>query len=463
MNKLVLIDGNAIMHRAYHALPPLTTKSGEPINAVYGFVSMLLGIINEMRPSHLAVCFDRPEKTFRRKKFVKYQAQRPKMDEFLVTQIVKAHDVVSAFGIPVYEKAGYEADDLLGTIAKQSQTNKSTINETVIITGDRDIFQLISKKVKVYVPVKGLKEGKLYGIHEVKHEFDFEPIQMIDYKALVGDSSDNYPGVSGIGPKTARELIVKYKTVEEVFKNLDNLPEKTKNKLIGSEEDALFFKNIATIVTDVPVKVNFKKMKDWDLGSEEAIKLFMSYGFKTLLGRITNTAEKSALPPIETKKNLSKSDIESVVLMLVKKLEDRQYAIRGTAGMVLQGLDMGVDDIDVVADKKTALLFNDLFKKEVLKRVEYLESDKFKSYYGKFVINGISLEVMGEWQIKKGEDWSGVYDASDDEVNIIDVNGLKVKVEKLEIELKTSAEMGRWSEFHKIKKQLSKTQQRSLF
>jgi hypothetical protein len=124
---------------------------------------------------------------------------------------------------------------------------------------------------------------------------------------------------------------------------------------------------------------------------------------------------------------------------------------------------MGVDDIDVVADKKTALLFNDLFKKEVLKRVEYLESDKVKSYYGKLVINGISLEVMGEWQIKKGEDWSGVYDASDDEVNIIDVNGLKVKVEKLEIELKTSAEMGRWSEFHKIKKQLSKTQQRSLF
>lgn len=463
MNKLVLIDGNAIMHRAYHALPPLTTKSGEPINAVYGFVSMLLGIINEMRPTHLAVCFDRPEKTFRREKFVKYQAQRPEMDEFLVTQIVKAHDVVSAFGIPVYEKAGYEADDLLGTIAKQSQANKSTIDETVIITGDRDIFQLISKKVKVYVPIKGLKEGKLYGVEEVKHEFDFEPIQMIDYKALVGDSSDNYPGVSGIGPKTARELIVKYKTVEEVFKNLDKLPEKTKNKLIDSEEDALFFKNIATIVTDVPVKVNFKKMKDWDLGSEAAVKLFVGYGFKTLLGRITNAGESSVPLLSATKKNLSKSDIESVVLMITKKLGDRQYAIRGTSGMILQGLDMGVDDIDVVADEKTALLFNDLFKKEVQKRVEYSESDKFKSYYGKFVINGISLEVMGQWQIRKGEDWSEVYDASDDEINIIDVNGLKVRVEKLEIELKTSVEMGRWSEFHKIKKQLSKTQQGSLF
>jgi DNA polymerase-1 len=183
MTKLVLIDGNAIMHRAYHALPPLTTKSGEPINAVYGFVSILLRIINDIKPTHLVVCFDRPEKTFRKEKYVKYQAQRPVMDDFLSSQVTKMHDVLQAFSIPVYEKAGFEADDVIGTIARESQGKR--IKEVIIITGDRDIFQLINDRVKVYVPVKGLKEGKLYGKKEVKEEFDFDPVQMVDYKALV--------------------------------------------------------------------------------------------------------------------------------------------------------------------------------------------------------------------------------------------------------------------------------------
>jgi DNA polymerase-1 len=305
MTKLVLIDGNAILHRAYHALPPLTTKSGEPINAVYGFVSILLRIINDMKPTHLAVCFDRQERTFRKEKYVKYQAQRPVMDDFLSSQVTKMHDVLDAFSIPVYEKAGFEADDVIGTIAKQTQNlpagrqgsklrnQNGKINETIIVTGDRDIFQLIDKKIKVYVPVKGLKEGKLYGVEDVRREFDFDPIQMIDYKALVGDASDNYPGVSGIGPKTARDLIVKYKTVENIYKNLDMIPEKVRNKLKDSEKEALFFKNIATIVTDVPVDINFRKMGDWDMGSEDAVRLFMSYGFKTLLTRVLgNSAEK---------------------------------------------------------------------------------------------------------------------------------------------------------------------------
>jgi len=302
MSRLVLIDGNAILHRAYHALPPLTTKSGEPINAVYGFVSILLRIINDIKPTHLAVCFDRQEKTFRKEKYVKYQAQRPVMDDFLSSQVTKMHDVLHAFLIPVYEKAGFEADDVIGTIAEQTKNSKVKsqnfksnvkINETIIVTGDRDIFQLINSKVKVYVPVKGLKEGKLYGEKEVREEFDFDPVQMIDYKALVGDASDNYPGVSGIGPKTARDLIVKYKTVENIYKNLDMIPEKVRSKLKNNKKEALFFKNIATIVTDVPVDIDFKKMGDWDMGSEEAVRLFMSYGFKTLLTRVLgNNSEK---------------------------------------------------------------------------------------------------------------------------------------------------------------------------
>ena len=294
MNKLVLIDGNAIMHRAYHALPPLTTKKGEPINAVYGFVSMLLGLINDLKPSHIAVCFDRPEETFRRKKYVKYQAQRPEMDEFLSSQITKMHDVLESFGIPVYEKAGFEADDLLGTISqkitKESKKlrNKEQINEVVIVTGDRDTFQLINEKVKVYVPVKGLKEGKLYGVEEVEHEFDFKPIQMIDYKSLVGDPSDNYPGVPGIGPKSAITLLSKYKSKSKIYKHLEEISETTREKLKKGKDMADMSYELATIKTDVPIKIDLKKMEDWDLGSREAVELFMSYGFRTLLNRITN-------------------------------------------------------------------------------------------------------------------------------------------------------------------------------
>jgi DNA polymerase-1 len=322
MSKLVLIDGNAILHRAYHALPPLTTKSGEPINAVYGFVSILLRIINDMKPTHLAVCFDRPEKTFRKEKYVKYQAQRPVMDDFLSSQVIKMHDVLNAFLIPVYEKAGFEADDLLGTIARQIQKGNSKsrkqkakvkIIETIIVTGDRDIFQLINRSVKVYVPVKGLKEGKLYGVEEVRHEFDFEPIQMVDFKALVGDTSDNYPGVSGIGPKTARELIVKYKTVENIYKNLDSIPGKVGSKLKGSKKEALFFKNIATIVTDVPLEIDFKKMGDWDLGSEEAVRLFMSYGFKTLLTRVLGKSSEKKSEENEGKEKVKEKDVKNKV------------------------------------------------------------------------------------------------------------------------------------------------------
>ncbi len=333
MSKLILIDGNAIMHRAYHALPPLTTKKGEPINAVYGFVSMLLGLINDIKPTHIAVCFDRPEKTFRKEKYIHYQSQRPEMDDFLSQQITKMHDVLEAFGIPVYEKAGFEADDVLGTLAKQSirvkewksvskkheknqksirtstlplSRSSTLIDKVIIVTGDRDIFQLINDKVKVYVPVKGLKEGKLYGVEEVKQEFDFEPKQMVDYKALVGDSSDNYPGVAGIGPKTARDLLTKYKTKENVYKHLSEINPNVRNKLEKDREGADLSYELATIDTNVPTEIDIKKMGEWDLGSEKAVGLFMEYGFKSLLRRLSNSKPEIGQEKVKLK------DINSV-------------------------------------------------------------------------------------------------------------------------------------------------------
>ncbi len=483
MSKLILIDGNAILHRAYHAIPPLTNKKGEPINAVYGFVSMILNLINNLIPSHIVVAFDEKEKTFRMKEFEGYQAKRPPMDPFLVSQIVKTRDFLKAVKIPYYSKSGYEADDVLATIVSQATKDikpktkkeysvlslKSSVDEVIIVTGDRDLFQLINGSVKVYVPVKGLKEGKMYDEDEVRKEFDFDPIQMVDYKALVGDSSDNYPGVSGIGPKTARDLIVKYKTVEEIYKNIDKVPEKVRSKLERGRKDAFFFKKLATVSKDIDIDFDIRKCEEWDLGTQKVVDLFREYGFKTLLARIMNYGSRIVgddKPKLEldTRIKLTRQDVEKLAIKIGEKLKGLQYAIRGTASLVLQGFDMGVDDIDLICDKDSVDGIAKVLKGYEKESIKYSESDKFRSYFGKFVIDEVLVEVAGEFQVKdKNGDWSEKQDASPDEIDVIEIQKQKVNVTKIDLELKTSALMDRWNEFHKIKKQINEKQQGSLF
>jgi DNA polymerase-1 len=289
MSKLVLIDGNAILHRAYHAMPPLTTKRGEPIGAVHGFVSMLLRIIQDLKPTHIAVCFDRKEPTFRHEEFKEYQAHRPEMDKDLELQFDKAKDVISAFGIPIYDKARFEADDVIGTLAKQAEKD---IEEVVIVTGDKDILQLVSGKTKVYFPVRGLSEAKLMGEKEVVEKMGVEPSQIDDYKALAGDPSDNYPGVPGIGPKTATKLLAEYKTVKDIYKNLKSIPSQTAKKLKEGEESAKVSQRLAEIVTSVPIKLDLKDADDWGVDRKEVLDLFAKFGFKTLTKRVKNVGKK---------------------------------------------------------------------------------------------------------------------------------------------------------------------------
>jgi DNA polymerase-1 len=284
MTKLVLIDGNAILHRAYHALPPLTTRLGEPINAVYGLISMLLRVIQDLKPTHIAVAFDRKEPTFRHKEFKAYQAQRPPMEDALSSQFDKAKATLSAFRIPIYELAGYEADDIIGTLANKVQS--SGIQDVVILTGDRDILQLVNGNVKVYLPVKGLSEGKIFGEEEVIEKMGVKPSQIPDYKALVGDQSDNYKGVSGIGPKTAIKLIKEYGNFPQIYKNLTSLPKQTKEKLEDGKSDGEVSLKLAEIVRDVPIDADFDKMGKWKIDSKEALDLFVNFGFKTLTKRI---------------------------------------------------------------------------------------------------------------------------------------------------------------------------------
>lgn len=300
-SKLVLIDGHAILHRAYHALPPtLTTRRGEPINAVYGFVSMLLRIIQDLKPTHIAVAFDRKEPTFRHEEFEDYQAHRPETDKELLTQFEKARDVISAFGIPIYEKAGFEADDVIGTLAKQATKESKVkgqrlkVNNVVIVTGDRDILQLVTDKVKVYLPIRGLSEGQLMGEEEVIEKMGVKPSQIDDYKALAGDPSDNYKGVPGIGPKTAESLLSKYKNLADIYKNLDKIDGPVREKLTDGKKSAEVSHKLAKIVTDVDIKFDFEKSGKWRVDSKNTLDLFAEYGFKTLAQRVKKVSEELA-------------------------------------------------------------------------------------------------------------------------------------------------------------------------
>lgn len=296
MTKLVLIDGNAIIHRAYHALPKtLTDKDGNPINAVYGFVSMLFRVLEDLKPTHLTVCFDTPKPTFRHAAYTGYQAQRPRADSELSDQFSVVFKVLKSMKVSVFSQEGYEADDLIGTVSTQATDNieeNFEVDEVVIVTGDKDILQLVTDRIKVYMPVRGLSNAKLFGKSEVVEKLGVRADQVIDYKALVGDPSDNYKGVSGIGPVTAEKLLKKYNSVAEIYDNLGSIDKRVSTKLAKGAEDAGLSKKLATIVKDAPVTYDPKNASYWEIYGENAQKVFDELGFRSLKKRAAKLAPK---------------------------------------------------------------------------------------------------------------------------------------------------------------------------
>jgi len=284
MKRLVLIDGHAILHRAYHAFPKnLTTRKGELVNAVYGFTRMLLGVIEDLKPDYLAVTFDLPKPTFRHEIFLGYQSKRPQMDAELKGQIERVHQVVKVLSLPFFEKAGFEADDVIGTLAKQASLRNVA---TVIVTGDRDIMQLVNRKVKVYAPIKGFSGAELFGRKKVRQLLNVWPEQIIDYKALVGDPSDNYPGVPGVGPKTATKLLGNYKDLDTIYNSASKIEPRVAKKLIEDKELAFLSQKLAKIVTNVPIKLSLKACRVHDYDQEKTIKLFEELEFKSLINKL---------------------------------------------------------------------------------------------------------------------------------------------------------------------------------
>lgn len=288
MQTLLLIDGNAIMHRAYHALPPFKAADGTPTNVVYGYLSMLNKVVTDFKPDYLISCFDTPKDTFRNKIFKEYQSQRPKIDDDFIVQIPLVKQALDVAGIERMEKDGYEADDLIGTITRIFETNKFRV---VILTGDKDIFQLITDNVFVAAPQLGLANIKIFDKSEVEKKLDVAPNQIIEYKALAGDPSDNYPGASGIGPKTASKLIHQFGTVENIYKNIEKVESEKVKDVLKKEEDSVYLsKKLATIMTDVDIDLDIEKLKFKGF-NKKLIDFLTQYQMNTLTKRIFNIKE----------------------------------------------------------------------------------------------------------------------------------------------------------------------------
>jgi len=306
MSKLLLIDGNAIVHRAYHALPPLINPKGEVINAVYGFFSMLLNVLADQKPDYLVVCFDRSKPTIRQAMFTGYHEHRPKASDDFISQMDSIHKILEQTKIAIFELDGYEGDDLIGTLAAKAvkitsdqlpMTNKKQNRERllntdhfaldiIILTGDRDMLQLVNDHVNVLMPLVGITKTQLFDTTKVKEKYGVRPDQFIDYKALIGDQSDGYPGVSGIGPKTAADLLQKYETFENLYQHVDELPEKIGLKLATDAEQAALAKKLATIITDAPIQFDIRQCACKDFDVKALRQSFQEQGFKSLLGRV---------------------------------------------------------------------------------------------------------------------------------------------------------------------------------
>jgi len=283
-NTLVLIDGNAIMHRAYHALPLLSTDKGISTQVIYGFLSMLYKIVFEFSPTHLTIAFDTPKPTFRHQLFKEYQGQRPKIEDSFRKQIPLVKEAIDLSGIYRLEKEGYEADDIIGTVCKSLEKDDNF--NIFVISGDKDILQLVNNHVYVASPISGLTTIKIYDEKKVLEKFGILPKQIVDYKALTGDPSDNYPGAKGIGPVTASKLIKQFGTLDNLYQNLNQIgSEKIKKILIQEKEKVYLSKKLATILTDLPIKIDIEKMRFF--GFNKKLKDFLKrYQIYSLLKRI---------------------------------------------------------------------------------------------------------------------------------------------------------------------------------
>ena len=283
--KFIIIDGNALIHRAYHALPPFKTKEGKLVNAVYGFASILFRVIKDLTPDYLAVVFDLAGPTFRDLEYKEYKAKRVKQPQEFYDQIPLVKEIVSALSVPIFEKKGFEADDIIGTIVQETK-NKKTKN--IIVTGDLDMLQLVDEQTEVYTFKKGIKDAVIYDKKAIKKRYGLTPSQLVDFRGLKGDSSDNISGVPGIGEKTAIGLIQKFVSLDALYQNIESsdINPKIKARLLEYKEEAFFSRRLSKIKKDVPVDFDLAKCRFGRFNQMKVEGLLVKWGFNSLIKRI---------------------------------------------------------------------------------------------------------------------------------------------------------------------------------
>ncbi len=290
MSRLVIIDGHAIAHRAYHSIPQMTSN-GQPVNLIYGFYSMLLSTIDKLQPKYVIICLDSPGPVFRNQEFIGYRAKRKTPEKNLVIQLRELKNSLKTANFANFALSGYEADDLIATLSlqalqKKSSKNQKLISKITIITGDKDIMQLVTSKVELFMPIRGLSQTQTFHPQDVLKKLGVKPSQVVDLKALMGDSSDNYPGVAGIGPKTATQLLNQYQDLDTVYENLKNIKPIIRTKLEKDKENAYLSQKLALLVSDIPLKLNLKKAR-WNYRRAATLEnLFKSYNFRSLISRL---------------------------------------------------------------------------------------------------------------------------------------------------------------------------------
>ena len=290
MERLLILDSNSLLNRAFYAIPALTNKDGLYTNAVYGFANMLFKMKEDLKPDYIAATFDRKAPTFRHLEYEDYKAGRKKMPDELGQQFPLVKELLNLMAIDIFEIDGYEADDIIGSLAKYAEKNNI---EVYIVTGDKDALQLASKNINVVITKKGVSEVAIYNEENFIKDFGVTPTQFIDVKGLMGDKSDNIPGVPGVGEKTAYKLIQSYGSIEEVLNNIDNIAgKKLKENLENNRELAIFSKKLATIMTEVPIEFNLDEIKSNEAYNHEEIKkFFLRLNMKTMLSKMPVNAE----------------------------------------------------------------------------------------------------------------------------------------------------------------------------
>ncbi|MFS8501005.1 MAG: DNA polymerase I, partial [Caldicoprobacter sp.] len=325
--RVMIIDGNSLMHRAFYALPMLTNKKGTPTNAVYGFTNMLLRLIQDYKPNYLGVAFDKKGPTFRHEVYADYKATRQKTPEELIPQFDLLKKMLQLMGIAIYEVDGYEADDILGTFARLARERGW---EAYLVTGDRDALQLVSPEVRVIMTRKGISDVKVFDVEEIEKEYGLTPSQIIDLKALMGDSSDNIPGVPGIGEKTALKLLHQYHTVEQVLDNADKISgKKLKEALIKYREQAMLSKRLATIMQDAPVDIKLEDCCYEIPHSRELLEFLQELEFNSIIEKLGIRSESSVSVemPVREKDMIEIKTVEELRQQVANLVQSGRLAI----------------------------------------------------------------------------------------------------------------------------------------